>query len=95
MALSLRSCLFEEDGTIKRVPRRVVDGIIFGNDAMPQYANTIQRVVAVIVENEDGKPLRIVSAQGSFKSDAWLLDQPRIGPLCVRALREMPGGRLR
>jgi hypothetical protein len=86
VALSLRSYLFEEDGTIKR---------IFGNDAMPQYANTIQRVVAVIVENEDGKPLRIVSAQGSFKSDAWLLDQPRIGPLCVRALREMPGGRLR
>jgi hypothetical protein len=25
------------------------------------------------------------------KSDAWLLDQPRIGPLCVRALREMQG----
>jgi hypothetical protein len=25
------------------------------------------------------------------KSDAWLLDQPWIGPLCVRALREMQG----
>ena len=25
------------------------------------------------------------------KSDAWLLDQPWIGPLCVRTLREMQG----
>ena len=66
MALSLRSYLFEEDGAIKRVPRRVVEGLIFGNDAMLQYANTVQRAAAVIVENEDGKPLQIVSAEGSF-----------------------------
>ena len=71
MALSLRSYLFEEDGTIKRVPRRVVEGLIFGNDAMLQYANTVQRVAAVIVENEDGKPLRVVSAEGSF----WTFDE--------------------
>jgi hypothetical protein len=25
------------------------------------------------------------------KSDAWLLDQPGIGPLCVMALREVQG----
>jgi hypothetical protein len=64
MALSLRCYLFQEDGAIKRIPRRVVDGLVLGQDAMPEYVNSAQRIATAAVENEYGKALRIVDARG-------------------------------
>jgi hypothetical protein len=57
--------LFDDGGVAKRIPRRLLEGLIFGKDAMPEYANTIQRTATVMIENEQGKPLRIVESQGS------------------------------
>jgi hypothetical protein len=66
MPLRFRAYLLEENGTLKRIPRRVSDGLVFGNDAIPEYANSRQKVVDVYVENEDGKPVRILDARGSY-----------------------------
>jgi hypothetical protein len=40
MPLSIRHYIFEDSGPIKRVPRRIVDSLIFGLDAIPAYAGT-------------------------------------------------------
>lgn len=66
MALTLRCYLFEDGGAIKRISRRVLEGLVFGKDAMPGYANSVQRVATAIIENETGKPIKIVDAWGEF-----------------------------
>ncbi len=71
MGISSRVYIFAEDGTIKRVPQRVQSGLVFGEDAVPEYANTRQRIAHIILDNENGKPVRILDAQGSY----WDFDE--------------------
>lgn len=66
MAISLRCYLFEDGGAIKRIPRRVVEGLIHGQNAMPEYVNSVQRIATAAVSNEDGRPIQIVDAWGGF-----------------------------
>ena len=63
MAISSRLYIFDEGGAIKRVPRRIQDALVFGKDAIPEYASTRQRIAQVLVENENGKPTRVIDAQ--------------------------------
>lgn len=70
MGLSSREYLLEEDGRLRRVPRRVVEGMTSGDDAMPEFAGKTLRAITVILENEGGKPTRIIDAQGSY----WAFD---------------------
>jgi hypothetical protein len=70
MALSTRDYLLEKNGMLRRVPRRVVESMIGGEDAMPQFAGETLRAVTVIFENDGGKPTRILDAQGSY----WAFD---------------------
>ncbi|UPK10493.1 hypothetical protein IVA93_30060 [Bradyrhizobium sp. 155] len=65
MALSVRFYLFAEDG-LKRISQRLMMALVHAQDAMPQYAGTKQKVADVILEVEDGKPLRIQQAEGTF-----------------------------
>lgn len=69
MGITSRAYIVSENG-IKRVPRDVLQGLITGQDALPEYAGTTQRAICVILDNEDGKALRIVEAQGSY----WVFD---------------------
>lgn len=71
MPLSVRVYLFEEGGEIKRVPRRVLDNLTFGLDAIPEYAGTRQRVAEFIIENENGKAIRILDMTGYY----WGFDE--------------------
>jgi hypothetical protein len=71
MAISSRLYIFDESGAIKRVPRRIQDALVFGKDAIPEYAGTRQRIAQVLVENENGKATRIIDAQGSY----WTFDE--------------------
>lgn len=66
MGRTIRHFLFTDDGKIWRIPRRIVEALIFGKDAIPAYAGTTQRVLEVLIENEDGKPALIESATGFF-----------------------------
>lgn len=66
MAISVRHYLFLDDGSLRRVPRRILDGLPFGLDAIPEFAGTRQRQAQVVIENEDSKPLQILDVLGSF-----------------------------
>lgn len=65
MSISVRFYLFTDAG-MQRIPQRVMEGLCHGEDAMPQFAETKQRVANVIVELDDGKPSRILEATGSY-----------------------------
>jgi hypothetical protein len=45
--------------------------LAFGEDAIPEYAGTKQRIAEVIVENDGRKPVRILDAKGSY----WDFDE--------------------
>jgi hypothetical protein len=65
MSVSVRFYLFADDG-LQRISHRLMQGLALGNDAMPQYAGTKQKAADVIVEVENGKPIRIAKADGHF-----------------------------
>jgi hypothetical protein len=69
MAHSSRFYLFAEDGVF-RIAQRVVDGLIHGEDALPAYAGTTQKVASVRVENDRNEVMRITEANGSY----WYFD---------------------
>jgi hypothetical protein len=75
MGISVRYFVFENDGALKSIARRTVDGLIHEQDAIPAYADTTQKVAEVVVENEGGRPARILDAKGrywAFKADGRL-----------------------
>jgi hypothetical protein len=65
MTVSIRFYIFADAG-LQRVSQRVMDGLAHGQDAMPQFAGTKQKLANVIVDLEEGKPARITRADGSF-----------------------------
>jgi hypothetical protein len=65
MTISVRFYIFTDAG-LQRISQRVMDGLAQGQDAMPQFAGTKQKVANIIVELEEGKPARITRADGSF-----------------------------
>src|SRR3954451_16902441 len=66
MAISVRLYVFDQNNALKRIPQRIRDALAFGEDGVPEYAGTHQRIAEVVVENEAGKPVRILDARGSF-----------------------------
>ena len=70
MGITAREYIIEASGAMKRLPKRVLDNLIFARDAIPEYAGTTQRVVSAIIENESGKPVRILDAHGYY----WQFD---------------------
>lgn len=66
MALSVRYYLFPEGSDPLRLSQRLVEGLTHGKDAMPQYADTRQRVMGVVVQNEDGKPSHLDRTYGTM-----------------------------
>ena len=65
MSRSVRYYLFSVDGPL-RISQRVMNGLCMGRDAMPQYAHTRQKIAAAICELENGKPVRILTVEGSY-----------------------------
>jgi hypothetical protein len=65
MSLSVRFYLFADEG-LQRISQRLMHGLALGHDAMPQYAGTKQKTADVIIEVENGKPIRIAKAEGSY-----------------------------
>jgi len=70
MGLSSRYYLFAEDG-VHRIAKRVVDGLVQGTDALPNYASTTQKAAAVTIENDAKGVARIINAVGEF----WHFDE--------------------
>ncbi|GJE29546.1 hypothetical protein [Methylobacterium organophilum] len=97
MAISIRHYVFEEGGALKLVPLRVADALRGHDDAIPEFAGTTQRVAQVVLENEAGKPVRILDARGLIWKfdDAGLLQVDDVTglPLYDR-LAENPRGKV-
>ncbi|TPJ99498.1 hypothetical protein FJ872_30785 [Mesorhizobium sp. B2-5-9] len=68
--MSSRHYIFPEDGEPLRLSHRLVQGMVFGKDAMPQYAGTRQKVASIVVELDSAKPQQIIDAHGAY----WVFD---------------------
>ncbi|MER9755395.1 hypothetical protein NKJ46_18395 [Mesorhizobium sp. M0166] len=67
-----RHYLFPNEGEPLRMSLRLVQGLIFGKDSLPQFAGTKQRVLSATLElNEAKKPVRILRTEASV----WVFDQ--------------------
>jgi hypothetical protein len=64
--LSTRFYLFPDGGEPVRMSNRLVNGLVLGNDTLQQFAETRQRVLTAFLEVEDGKPQRLLQAEGSI-----------------------------
>lgn len=68
--MSLRHYLFPEQEQPLRLSQRLVEGLVAGNDSMPQYAETRQRVLTVRLQLDEGAPVKILDTSGSI----WTFD---------------------
>jgi len=71
MGIGLRYFLFEEDGKLRHVAQRIVEGLAHGEDRLPQYAGQSLRAFDVLLETENGKPVEIIKLTG----DIWHFDE--------------------
>jgi hypothetical protein len=70
VGLSLRFYLFPEGARPLRISQRLLQGLVDGTDRVPEYAGTRQKVLEAVLESDDGKPVRIVDANGGY----WTFD---------------------
>jgi len=59
MGLGWRIFAFEDDGTMRRIPQRVVND----DEALPEYADKFVRIAYVWLETEDRVPVRVLDVQ--------------------------------
>ncbi|MBB6465582.1 hypothetical protein HNQ96_001440 [Aminobacter lissarensis] len=69
--MASRHYLFPDEGEPVRISLELLNGLISGRDALPQYAGTRQRVLGVILELEDGKPSRVAHTETGI----WIFDE--------------------
>ena len=70
VSLGLRHFLFEQDDTLRHVPQRVMRGLMFGIDRMPQYSGQSLRAATVLLHLENKKPVSIAEVEASI----WYFD---------------------
>jgi hypothetical protein len=58
MGFGYRYFLFEQDGTIKHIPHRVVEGFHRRENRLPEYAGQTVRIVFVGIVVRDRRPIR-------------------------------------
>ena len=72
----LRFFLFEADGTLRRLPKRTVDGMVRGEDRMMQYAGQRLHTASAWLLLDNGAPAELLKVEGSW----WKFDaQGRTG----------------
>jgi hypothetical protein len=69
--IGARYFLFEADGALRRLPRRVVGGLIHGEDRLPQYAGQRLRLAHAVLRLRDGVPTRMAEIVGGW----WEFDR--------------------
>ncbi|MDX6807147.1 hypothetical protein [Terrihabitans rhizophilus] len=96
MAITIRRYLFEENGDIKFVPRRTTDALVHEDHALPQYANTRQRIAEIVVENESGRAVQILDAVGRYWSfsERGQLQEDLHRPWALNFSEEKPHGKV-
>jgi hypothetical protein len=64
--IGLRFYLFEADGSLRRLSTRVADGLIRGEDRLPQYAGQRLRFALAILLLDGGRPASVDKVEGSW-----------------------------
>ncbi len=70
MGISFRFYAFPDDGSLRRIPKRIANDLGVSDEAVPEFAGSRQRIAQVILEIDDGRPARIMDARGFF----WTFD---------------------
>lgn len=70
MSIGIRHYIFPENDPPVRLSDRVVSGLVHGNDALPIFSDTKQRVMTAFLELNDGKPVRIYKTENTV----WAFD---------------------
>lgn len=76
MALHVRTFVFESDGTLKYLPKRVGFGLYAQTERLPQYAGKTIKSAEVLIDYENRKPVRLLDARGhllTFSEEGELL----------------------
>lgn len=68
MALKIRTFIFESDGTLKYLPKRVGYGLYAQTERLPQYAGKTIRAAQVLIEFEDRMPVALQDVRGHLMS---------------------------
>lgn len=72
MTVGRRCFLFEEDGTLRHVSQRVIEGLLRGTDSLPQYAGQRLKALSVYLALDESKrPLRITH----HYAEIWHFDE--------------------
>lgn len=66
MGLGYRTYIVEDDGSLTKIAKRVYEGLVDQTDSLPEYAGKRIQLLYVVIENENGKPVRITRTDGSF-----------------------------
>lgn len=75
--MSVRFYIFPQGDTPKRVPQEFFEGLIHGRQALPQFANSKQKSLAVFLNTDDGKPVDVRATEASvlhFGDDGTITD---------------------
>ncbi len=70
MGYGSRYFLVEQDGTLKHIPHRVVDGLYRREDRVPEYAGLTVRIAVAELVVEDRRPTRVHQILGQI----WKFD---------------------
>lgn len=70
MGISVRHYLFPENSSPLRLTERVVNGLVHGQDLLPRYEDSRQRVLAVYINTENGQLIDIYKTEGAI----WTFD---------------------
>src|ERR1700716_3999732 len=70
-------CFLVEGQGLKRLPRKLMERLHGGTQALPEYARTTQKLIHVFVEYKRKEPQQIIMATGyyyAFDRDGHLTD---------------------
>ncbi|KFL24957.1 hypothetical protein JP74_22035 [Devosia sp. 17-2-E-8] len=81
LGIGIRYFLFPEGDEPLKLSQRLVQGLVDGNDALPQFAGTRQKILHVVLDTENGDPTNIVR----YEASVWAFDKD--GTI-VESLRE-------
>lgn len=71
MAMRVRLFVFDDDGSLRRLPKELADELVTGRTRLQEYAGRTLRIAEVILKTEGRKPVRVVSVKGLF----WHFDE--------------------
>ena len=71
MHTTFRAFLVQDDGTLRRLSKRLINDLVHGRQTLPEYANQSRRILWLWLRAEGRRLLALVSVEGSI----WEFDE--------------------